>query len=550
MSDLITAQDSGNAVQNTRFIGSEQSAQKRSTIEVREASGERSADSSAVEDLKKLGYEQELTRARGLSHILFTYGLAAPIATSLVSGGPATMIWGWILTSLLVMTLALSLAEIAAKYPTSAGAYYWVYRLAPPRYRLLLSYITGWLTLIGVWTISLSVTFGTAQIIVAGVQIYHPDWEPEAWKTYLIFLAVIAVTSFFCLFLNDILPTLDILSAYWLLLVIMICLSVKAAAGRHSAAYAFSHFDTSYSGWTPGWAFFIGLFPVSLISSQAYYLITMFFVFHLASMAEEVHNPAHNIPRAIFWSVPIGTVMGVVFTLPILFTLPDIGVLLAVSSGQPLGLMFELIMGSRGGGFGMILYSVFGVAMFCAISISCAASRATWSFARDRAIPFHTVFAQVNHRLSDVPINAFLLSTAVQVLLGLIYLGSSAAFNAFVGVEVMCLQSSYALPVAISLAGGRRAIADSPYFLGRWGVLWNTVAVLWVLFQIVLFSMPATLPVTPTTMNYASVVFVFFALFSTLWYLVNGRFHYRGPPIPFDTSSALSSSEPEKANHD
>ena len=90
-------------------------------------------------------------------------------------------------------------------------------------------------------------------------------------------------------------------------------------------------------------------------------------------MAEEVHNPSVQLPIALSWSIPIGFVMGVIFLLPILFTLPDVPTLLAgtwgdslpfllysrffiytVSSGQPIGVLFELIMGSKGGGFGMV----------------------------------------------------------------------------------------------------------------------------------------------------------------------------------------------------
>lgn len=144
---------------------------------------------------------------------------------------------------------------------------------------------------------------------------------------------------------------------------------------------------------------------------------------------------------------------------------------------------------------------VFGIGLFCAISISCAASRATWAFARDNAIPLHTYFSRISPHLTDVPVNALLLSTMIQVLLGLIYLGSSTAFNAFVGVAVMCLGASYALPVAISLMGGRREVADAPFSLGRVGALVNSIAVLWVMFAIVLFSMPATVPVTQVTMS-------------------------------------------------
>jgi amino acid transporter len=196
--------------------------------------------------------------------------------------------------------------------------------------------------------------------------------------------------------------------------------------------------------------------------------------------------------------------------------------------------MFELIMGSRAGGFGMVCVValhyvlnslsvdhscslvcsimllqpplnvyivVFGIGMLCAISISCAASRATWSFARDKAIPFHTIFAHVNHRLGDVPVYAHLLSTAIQLLLGLIFLGSTAAFNAFTGVAVISLQASYAMPVAISLATRRKHVMDAPFNLGRWGVPLNVIAVLWTSFQLVLFSMPAVIPVTPVSMS-------------------------------------------------
>ena len=72
---------------------------------------------------------------------------------------PLTSFTSWLLVSLFTLPVAMSLAEICSVYPTSAGAYYWCYRLAPPRSRLLLSWINGWLNLVGVWTISLSVTF-------------------------------------------------------------------------------------------------------------------------------------------------------------------------------------------------------------------------------------------------------------------------------------------------------------------------------------------------------------------------------------------------------
>ncbi|OAX37073.1 hypothetical protein K503DRAFT_823049, partial [Rhizopogon vinicolor AM-OR11-026] len=417
------------------------------------------------------------------------------------------------------------------------------YRLASPRTRVLASWINGWLTVVGVWTIALSVTFGTAELVVAGVGIYYPEWIATPWQTckafsmyqYVIFLGVTAVASIFCLFFNKYLPSIDIICACWTglgIIVILICLSVKAAAGRRPISFALGNFDPSFSGWTPGWSFFIGLLP-RVYSADIQKPV--------ANMAEEVHNPSEILPKAMTWSIPIGTLSGVVFLLPILFTLPDVTTLLQVSSGQPIGVMFTLIMGSRGGGFGL-WFIIFGIGLFCAISISCAASRATWAFARDKAIPFHQHFSKINPHLQDVPVNAFLLSTVIQVLLGLIYLGSSAAFNAFVGVAVMCLGASYAMPVAISLLNGRQDMHNAPFNLGRFGTVINAIAVLWIMFAMVLFSMPAVIPVTKSTMNYASVVFVGFGVISAVWYMINGRLHYTGPPIteePTDSSGLI-----------
>lgn len=42
--------------------------------------------------------------------------------------------------------------------------------------------------------------------------------------------------------------------------------------------------------------------------------------------------------------------------------------------------------------------------------------------------------------------------------------------------------------------------------------------------------MPAYLPVTAATVNYAPVVFVAFVAIASLWYFVWGRKNYAGPP--------------------
>lgn len=51
----------------------------------------------------------------------------------------------------------------------------------------------------------------------------------------------------------------------------------------------------------------------------------------------------------------------------------------------------------------------------------------------------------------------------------------------------------------------------------------NVVALCWIAFELVLFSMPTALPVDEVTMNYASVVLVGFMAIAGVWYLVHSR---------------------------
>ena len=116
------------------------------------------------------------------------------------------------------------------------------------------------------------------------------------------------------------------------------------------------------------------------------------------------------------------------------------------------------------------------------------------------------------------------------MLLMLINLGSTTAFNAFAGVAVIAFGIAYAIPVACSMYEGRKAIASAPFGNRLFGPVSNVLMIIWTCFATVLFSMPIALPVTATSMNYASVVLMFFVVFSAIWYYAYAHKVYKGPP--------------------
>jgi amino acid transporter len=179
-------------------------------------------------------------------------------------------------------------------------------------------------------------------------------------------------------------------------------------------------------------------------------------------------------------TIVLNLICGCIFLIPLLFVMPDQEILAGLASGQPLPPIIHNAIGIPGATFALLI-PLLVLGMFCGIGCTTAASRCTWAFARDGAIPGSKWWKVVNTKL-DVPLNAMMLSMVVQLVLGLIYFGSSAAFNAFSGVGVICLTLSYACPIAVSLLGGRKLIAGGSFNFGVVGLVCNIIALCMSLF--------------------------------------------------------------------
>ncbi len=190
-------------------------------------------------------------------------------------------------------------------------------------------------------------------------------------------------------------------------------------------------------------------------------------------MCEEVREPATQVPKAMVMTIFINTFAGLLFLIPLLFVLPDIQNL--ILSAQPVPVIVKAALGNAGGAFALTI-PLLVLAIICGIGCTTASSRCIWAFSRDGAIPGSTLWSKVNHKL-DVPLNAMMLSMIVQIILGLIYFGSSAAFNAFSGVGVICLTTSYAIPIVTSMLDRRKTVSEAPFQLGSLGWVCNIVAI-------------------------------------------------------------------------
>lgn len=148
-----------------------------------------------------------------------------------------------------------------------------------------------------------------------------------------------------------------------------------------------------------------------------------------------------------------------------------------------------------------------------------------------------------------MPLYAIGLTTLFSLLLSLIILGSSVAFNDIVNLSVAGLYSSYLICCALLLWRRCQAGAIQPYDedttkIGpgslRWGpwrvpgllgILNNAFACLFLALVWFWSFWPPATPVGPATMNFNVLIWGATTLLAILWYLVRGRVEYTGPRL-------------------
>lgn len=165
-----------------------------------------------------------------------------------------------------------------------------------------------------------------------------------------------------------------------------------------------------------------------------------------------------------------------------------------------------------------------------AIGILATASRQTFAFARDNALPFSNILANVNKR-TQIPVVAVLVSTIITVLLSLINIGSTAAFNAIASLMIAALFTTYILSIAAFIRARLQpgGIPRSRFSLGKLGLPINIFSVGYLCFAIIFTFFPTTNNPTPVNMNWSIVVFGGVVIFAVVQYLLHGRKIYQAP---------------------
>jgi amino acid transporter len=161
-----------------------------------------------------------------------------------------------------------------------------------------------------------------------------------------------------------------------------------------------------------------------------------------------------------------------------------------------------------------------GAMWFCGLASVTSNSRMLFAFARDGGLPGAQQLARVSPRFAS-PYLAVWASTLAAF--GVVLWATSYAVMG--ALSTSALYASYGLPVAVGLWARRRGVwtRKGPWSLGRASGWVGGLALLWILFILVLFSLP------PNFLSGLSLVGLL-AVLAAHWWL-HARHHFRGPPL-------------------
>lgn len=481
------------------------------------------------EDLARMGYKQELKRELGLmqnfgvsfSIISVVTGMSSLFLFGLNTGGPAVMVWGWIVVSIFTMLVGLAMAEVCSAHPTSGGPYFWAAMLSKPQHAAMASWICGWFNLLGQVAVTTGISFACASFL-STVCTFKTDFVPTSKTQIGVYAAVLVAQGLINTFGVHILHYLNNISVWWHALgTFSLVIAILAKAPTHqSAEFVFTQFIDGTGGWGERASH---AYVVVIGTLMAQYTLTGFDA--SAHMTEETRNAAMSGSIGIVMAIGVSAILGWYLLLGLLFSIQDLDATVNSATGQPVAQIFLDTVGTDGAIVLMVI--IIGCMFFCGTFSITSNSRMMYAFARDGGIPGSKFFAVVSTKWKS-PIRTVWLACTLSFILGLPSLGSTVAFSAATSIATIGLYISYGIPVALRVIN-RENFVRGPFHLGSFSYPVAISAVLWIMFISIAFILPQVDPVDSQTFNYSIVAVGIVLTYSFGYWFLSARKWFTGP---------------------
>ncbi len=526
-----------------------------------------------AEDLKRLGYAQQLFREMGgFSNFAISFSIISILTGAVILygyglkfAGPIINSVGWPIVSVFTLFVAASMAELASAYPTAGGLYFWAFRLGGRQW----AWTTAWLNMIGQVTIPAGVNIAAAIYIIGAVsRVFHLPasfhvplfGSLDNWYFEVFVMVLLTIPQ---VFINirgiRLTARLNQFSVWWHIGGVFFIAIVLTVLGKYHNSLAFLFSASTpmnpleasssqiHDRLVPALSFGNVSIPSPLFSlfpalAEIYRAAPFALVFLLgmlqaqwtytgydasAHIAEETVMARKNCAWGVFLSVAVSAVVGYILLMVLTWCIPRGDIAATAKDNYPvLYIAYENLPTV----FANAIAILIGGAMWlCGCSSITSMGRMWYAFARDDGMPGARFLKKVNPRYKT-PVAATVVTSALAVVLCLY----ASAYYVVTSVSTITLYLAYMLPIYLNWRNKRRGIGEfttpesCPWNLGRWGSAINLTAICWTVFIVIIFSIPPNELVLWSMLLLAVVLLL-------IWKFHTGK-HFRGPQVAVEAS--------------
>jgi amino acid transporter len=499
--------------------------------------------------LAELGYKQELERgwtrftnfAISFSIISVLAGCFTTFYVAWNNGGPIAISIGWPVIALIILTVAVSMAELASAYPTAGGPYWWANSLGGPGW----SWFTGWFNVLGLIGIVASVDyilafFFTQLFGLWGWDLGFINFADDVHivkEIFALFVVILALHALINIFSHRLLALFNSISVFWHVIGVIIIIGILVFVPDHhqSAKFVFTEKinNSGFAGGSVGGGtYWFLVLPVGFLLTM--YTITGYDA--SAHVAEETQGAEEAAAKGVWQSVALSAVIGWFVLLAILFAATNVD---AVNEGFGTSIsVFTSADMNQNWAEAIILIACVGQ-FFCGMACVTSCSRTFYAFSRDRAVPGWKIWSRVSTK--GVPSIAVVMSCLLALLITLPAFFASdkyvppVAFFAVTAIGTVGLYIAYVTPVYLRWRAGDSFQVRS-WNLGPRYKWINMVAVLFVVFMFIDLCLPYSSLGVPwrsdfdwSFFNYTPLVVALVLIGTGLAWVLGANKSYKGP---------------------
>jgi amino acid transporter len=373
---------------------------------------------------------------------------------------------------------------------------------------------------------------------------------------FFTFVVVLAIASVLNIFRGHLMAIMNNVSVWWHVIgasaIVLILILVPDQHQSFSYVFTERYNNSGYAdGSTSTLGFWFAIVPFGFLLTQ--YTITGFDA--SAHISEETSSAAKAAAKGIWRSIFYSVLGGYILLLCVVFAIPSLKDGSPDNAGVGAGGVAYIFTQSMGTNWAtLVLFISASAQVFCATSCMTSASRMTFAFSRDGAIPGSRIWQTLTAK--RVPANAVMLVAVCCAIVTLpalikVNIGTAdapliipVAFYAVTSIAVIGLYLAFAIPIWLRWRHGEN------FEPGSWNngskYKWmNLIAVAEIIIVSVYLMMPFIPGANPFNdafewkfVNYAPVVTIGALLILVVWWEASAKKWFTGPKHNIDPEVA------------